>query len=112
MVDAFDVDHERDGLTAGARVIVAEDFDEATVTADALFGNDEAIGRLVFGTEALEADAKHCSWEEGGSCRTLGLAKRGMWKDAGGKGGVKPAGGVFRKNFQSLRGDLKRLYAG
>jgi hypothetical protein len=57
MVDAFDVDHERDGLTAGARVIVAEDFDEATVTADALFGNDEAIGRLVFGTEALEADA-------------------------------------------------------
>ena len=57
MVNAFDVDDERDGLTAGARVIVAEDFDEATVTADALFGNDEAIGRLVFGTEALEADA-------------------------------------------------------
>ncbi len=61
MVNAFDVDDERDGLTAGARVIVAEDFDEATVTADALFGNDEAIGRLVFGTETLEADAKHCS---------------------------------------------------
>ena len=34
---------------------------KATVTADALFGNDEAIGRLVFGTETLEADAKHCS---------------------------------------------------
>ena len=61
MVNALDVDDERDGLTAGARVIVAEDFDEATVTADALFGNDEAIGRLVFGTETLEADAKHCS---------------------------------------------------
>ncbi len=61
MVNTLDVDDERDGLTAGARVIVAEDFDEATVTADALFGNDEAIGRLVLGTETLEADAKHCS---------------------------------------------------
>ena len=27
------------------------------VTADGLFGDDEAIGRLVFRTEALEADA-------------------------------------------------------
>ena len=57
MVDAFDVDHEARGLAAGARILVAEDFDETTVAADALLGDDEAIGRLVFRTEALEADA-------------------------------------------------------
>lgn len=47
----------RVGLAAGGGVVVAEDFDEATVAADALFGDDEAVGRLVLGAEALEADA-------------------------------------------------------
>jgi hypothetical protein len=57
MVDALDVDHQTRGLATGARIVVAEDFDKTAVTADGLFGDDEAIGRLVFRTEALEADA-------------------------------------------------------
>jgi hypothetical protein len=36
---------------------MAEHFYEATVTTDILFGYDETIGRLVFGAEALKADA-------------------------------------------------------
>jgi hypothetical protein len=57
MVDALDVDHQTRGLTTGAGIVVAEDFDETAVTADGLFGDDETVGRLVFRTEALEADA-------------------------------------------------------
>ena len=57
MIDALDIDAEGDVLAAGGGVVVAEDLDEATVAADALFGDDEAVGRLVLGAEALEADA-------------------------------------------------------
>jgi hypothetical protein len=57
MVDALDVDHQTRGLATGAGIVVAEDFDETAVATDGLFGDDEAVGRLVFRTEALEADA-------------------------------------------------------
>ena len=57
MVNAFDVDDQRRGLTTSARVVVTENFDEATVAANALFGDHEAVGGLVFSAEALEADA-------------------------------------------------------
>jgi hypothetical protein len=57
MVNAFDVDHERGSFTASAWVVMTKNFNEATVATDVLFGHDETIGRLVLGSETLEANA-------------------------------------------------------
>ncbi len=57
VVNSFNIDNKGSGLTTSAWVVVAEYFDEATVATDALFSDNQAIGWLVFSTEALEADA-------------------------------------------------------
>jgi hypothetical protein len=57
MINAFDVDDERSSFAAGAWVVMTKNFNEATVATDVLFGHNETIGRLVLGSETLEANA-------------------------------------------------------
>jgi hypothetical protein len=57
VVNSFNIDNKRSGLTTSAWIVVTKYFNEATVATDALFSDNQSIGWLVFGTEALEADA-------------------------------------------------------
>jgi hypothetical protein len=57
MINAFDVDDKRSSFAAGAWVVMTKNFNEATVATDVLFGHNETIGRLVLGSETLEANA-------------------------------------------------------
>ncbi len=57
VVNSFNIDDKGSGFTTCTWVVVAKYFNEATVATDALFSDNQAVGWLVFGTEALEADA-------------------------------------------------------